>query len=54
MQCLAVIKSFRLSMVCRHGPERMDCYAFYGRKGQLINISINKIDIFYTADIGYD
>ena len=28
MQCLTVFKSFRLSMVYRHGPERMDCYAF--------------------------
>ena len=28
MQLLTVLKSFRLSMVYRHGPERMDCYAF--------------------------
>ena len=42
VQCLTVIKSFRLSMVCRHGPESMDCYAFL----MLINNSINKKDSF--------
>ena len=51
MQCLTIFKSSRLSMVYRHGPERMDCYAFFdGKKGQLINNSINRE--FYTAEIG--
>ena len=27
MQLLTVLRSFKLSMVYRHGPERMDCYA---------------------------
>ena len=39
-------------MVYRHGPERMDCYAFFDRqKGLLINNSINRQ--FYTTEIGY-
>ena len=32
MQFLTVLKSFRLSMVYRHGPERMDCYALFDGK----------------------
>ena len=52
MQFLTVLKSFRLSMVYRHGLERMDCYALFdGENGQLINTSINRQ--FYTAEIGY-
>ena len=52
MQFLTVLKSFRLSIVYRHGPERIDCYALFdGKNGQLINTSINRQ--FYTAEIGY-
>ena len=47
MQFLTVLKSFRLSMVYRHGPERIDCYALFdGKDRQLINTSINRH--FYT------
>ena len=50
MKCLTVLNSFSLSMVYRHGPKRMDCYAFFdGKWGQLINNSINRQ--FCTAEI---
>ena len=42
MQFQTVLKSFRLSTVYRHGPERIDCYALFdGKNGQLINTSIH-------------